>query len=156
MRTLAYLRGEQAKAGTVEFKNIAGLACAKEAEVDIGGLHLRAAVVHGTANARSFIENMQKTGRTYHFVEVMACPGGCIGGGGQPKRFAIGGCLPSLPRQTSLDAKDRCANVRFSHENREVERIYREFYGEPLSEKALEYLHCSRCSAHVGAGDAEN
>lgn len=59
----------------------------REAQVQIGDLTLQVAVVYGTANARSFLRQMKESGKQYHFVEVMACPGGCIGGGGQPKNL---------------------------------------------------------------------
>lgn len=71
----------------------------REAQVQIGDLTLQVAVVYGTANARSFLRQMKESGKQYHFVEVMACPGGCIGGGGQPR---ICGRMPMRSARAAL------------------------------------------------------
>ena len=69
----------------LQLSPVRGYEGVREAQVEIGDLTLQVAVVYGTANARSFLRQMKESGKQYHFVEVMACPGGCIGGGGQPK-----------------------------------------------------------------------
>ncbi len=140
LRELCYCFGGDAELKPPVFREIEGLSGAKETEVKLGDTLLRAAIIHGTANMRRFLE-YSNGGKGYHFVEVMSCPGGCIGGGGQPKRFSVSGCLPSQPRAASLEAKDSASSRRFAHENEEVKRIYEEFYGEALSDKALRYLH---------------
>ena len=121
----------------LDFKNVRGLSGIKEAEVDIDGLSLRVAVSHGLGNACRIMEEI-KNGREYHFVEFMACPGGCIGGGGQPipTREAI--------RQKRIDAIysiDRNKKMRKSHENPYVKKLYKEYLGKPGSHLAHELLH---------------
>ena len=107
--------------------------------MEIGELRLQVAVVYGTANARQFLQRMRETGKEYHFVEVMACPGGCVGGGGQPisaedeELYGVRG-----ERLYTLDAENP---MRFAHENPEVQALYHEYLGEPLGETAHHLLH---------------
>ena len=75
---------------------------------------------------------------TYDFVEVMACPGGCVGGGGQPIKDGVEMASERAPKLYELDKR---RNVRFSHENPEIKKLYEDFLGEPLSEKSHELLH---------------
>lgn len=109
-----------------------------EAAYDFAGIPVRTAVVSGLANTRKLIRALRRGEVHYDFVEVMACPGGCVGGGGQP--IHDGEELAAL-RGRRLHNLDRMANIRFSHENPEIQRLYRDFLGEPLSEKAERYLH---------------
>ncbi|MBM6901203.1 iron hydrogenase, partial [Gemmiger formicilis] len=81
----AYLTGQDAPQTLLQLQPVRGYEGVREARVEIGELTLQVAVVYGTANARAFLQRMKENGKQYHFVEVMACPGGCIGGGGQPK-----------------------------------------------------------------------
>ena len=111
----------------------------REAEYELDGIPVRCAVVSGLGNARQLIQNL-KTGRVhYDFVEVMACSGGCVGGGGQPipledeERYAA--------RGDRLYALDKASPVRFSHENPQVQALYTEYLGAPGSELAEELLH---------------
>ena len=80
-----YLTGQKAPEALLQLQGVRGYDGVREAQVQIGELTVQVAVVYGTANARAFLQRMKAEGKQYHFVEVMACPGGCIGGGGQPK-----------------------------------------------------------------------
>ena len=99
------------------------------------------AVVYGTANARKMIELVKKGEKEYHFIEVMTCPGGCIGGGGQPKDFAVDANESRKARIESLYKRDASLALRSSHENPEIKQLYQDFYGKPLSELAEKMLH---------------
>ena len=100
-------------------------------------------IVYGTANARRFLERMKAEGREYHFVEVMACPGGCIGGGGQPKDLMKDADETRKCRIAALYRRDEAMTLRTSHENPEIKEVYAAFYGQPLSEMAEKMLHTS-------------
>ncbi len=111
----------------------------KEAVFDLAGTPIRCAVVHGLANADQLIAALDAGTVDYDFIEVMACPSGCAGGGGQP----IDGSDRELgfARGAVLHTLDTDAPVRFSHENPVIETIYAEYFGEPGSERAEELLH---------------
>jgi len=111
---------------------------ARCAEIEIGALKLKVAVVHEIHNAKYLLESLKKGESEYHFVEVMACPNGCIGGGGQP--------VPTSPavrkaRVQGVLSRDKGMPIRKSHENPVVKKIYKEFLGKPGGEKAEELLH---------------
>ena len=111
----------------------------REAKFDIPGAGtVRVAVVSGLANTRRLMEAIDSGDADYDFVEVMACPGGCAGGGGQP--IHEGQELASA-RGSILWGLDRKADLRFSHENPEVQSLYREYLGKPLGEKSHHLLH---------------
>ena len=111
----------------------------REITYEIAGVPVRCAVVSGLGNARQLIEQLKAGKVHYDFVEVMACPGGCVGGGGQPisaedeERYGV--------RGERLYHLDKANPMRFSHENPDVQTLYEEFLGQPLSEKAEELLH---------------
>lgn len=111
----------------------------KEAVFDLAGTPIRCAVVHGLANTDQLIAALDAGTVDYDFIEVMACPSGCAGGGGQP----IDGSDRELgfARGAVLHTLDTDAPVRFSHENPVIETIYAEYFGEPGSERAEELLH---------------
>lgn len=111
----------------------------KEAEVEIAGMKIKVAVVYGLANARILLDKI-KNGEKYHFVEIMTCPGGCIGGGGQPKHFDKDE-EAQKERINSLYCKDASMKVRVSHENPEIISLYKNFLDKPHSKKAIELLH---------------
>lgn len=108
------------------------------AEINIGEHTIKAAVVSSLGNAKLLLDKIQSGQAQYHFVEVMACPGGCVGGGGQPihdgEEFAIN-------RGKNLYFLDKNAKIRFSHENQDVQKLYKDFLGEPLSFKSHQLLH---------------
>ena len=110
----------------------------REAELEMGGMKVRAAIVSGLGNARKLIENIRAGKEEYDFVEVMACPGGCVGGGGQPIHD---GQELAAERAKSLYCLDRENTLRFSHENPAVIAAYERFFEKPLSHKAHALLH---------------
>lgn len=109
-----------------------------EAEFAIDDVKVRTAVVSGLGNTRALLDKIERGEVHYDFVEVMACPGGCVGGGGQPihdgEELAFG-------RGQSLYDLDKNAQIRFSHENQDVLAMYEEYFGEPMSHKAHMLLH---------------
>ena len=115
----------------------------KEAEYTVGGKTLKVAVASGLDNARKIIADIKSGKKDYAFVEIMACPGGCINGGGQPYvhdeiRNSID--LKAVRAQALYDY-DKDKTLRLSHENPAVEILYKEYFGEPNSHKAHELLH---------------
>lgn len=134
--------GEEAPEFLYDLQSVRGLEGVKEAFVYINDdVILKLAVVFGTANAGRLLEKIKKGEKQYHFVEVMTCPGGCIGGGGQPKDTEWKGDALRKARIDSLYKRDRSMQVRCSHQNEEIIRLYREFYKEPMSELAEKMLH---------------
>ncbi|NLC44158.1 MAG: 2Fe-2S iron-sulfur cluster binding domain-containing protein [Clostridiales bacterium] len=127
----------------LEIHAVRGLEGVKEVEVPLGDITVKAAVAHGTGNAKILMDMVRSGEKEYHFIEVMGCPGGCVTGGGQP----------IVPAQVQMDIdvrtkrasaiydEDRSLPVRKSHENESVMKIYREYLGEPNSHKAHELLH---------------
>ena len=136
-----YITGEKAPAQLYDLQPVRGYEGIREASVTIGDLDVNVAVVYGTANARRMIERMKQGEKQYHFIEVMTCPGGCIGGGGQPKDLMKDADEVRKARIDSLYKKDAEMTLRKSHENPSIKRIYEEFYGKPLSEMAEKMLH---------------
>ena len=110
----------------------------KEAEFKINDITIKTAVVNGLGHTRELIRALEKGEVHYDFVEVMACPGGCVGGGGQPIKD---GCELATTRSKNLRTLDTNAKVRFSHENESVLKLYNEFLEKPLSHKAHRLLH---------------
>ena len=122
----------------LEFEDVRGFEGLKEAEVDLGSRKVKVAIVHTLKNARVIMEQVQRGESPYDFIEIMACPGGCIGGGGQP----LG--TTNAVRKKRIEALyklDKSLPIRKSHENPEIITLYREFLGEPLTGKAHELLH---------------
>lgn len=122
----------------LEFTAVRGFEGIKEATVTINSRDIRLAVVHTLKNARKIMEQVKKGISPYDFIEVMACPGGCIGGGGQPI-----GTTNAIrqKRMAALYEIDKNMPLRKSHENPEIITLYKDFLGEPLSEKAHDLLH---------------
>jgi NADH-quinone oxidoreductase subunit G len=120
------------------FNALRGAEAVKEAVADINGSKVRVAVVSGLGEARELIEKIKTGEAAYDFVEVMACPGGCSGGGGQPIKS---GTAPAGERAPVLYALDKNAGFRFSHENPAIKCLYDELLGKPLSSKAHALLH---------------
>jgi NADH-quinone oxidoreductase subunit G len=111
----------------------------KEAEIQIAGNNIRCAIASGLGNARKLIKALKKGKVHYDFVEVMACPGGCSGGGGQP--IDTSDEEKAFPRGQTLYRLDREQPLRFSHENPDIQKLYQDYLGEPCSERAEELLH---------------
>ena len=120
------------------FKSVRGMDGWKEAEFDIAGASLKVAVVNGLGNADKLLAALDRGDVRYDFVEVMACPGGCVGGGGQPIHDRV---EMAPKRAPTLYDIDRGMALRFSHENPSVLECYKQFLGAPLSEKAHHLLH---------------
>lgn len=122
----------------LEFEEIRGMSGVKETEVDLAGTKVRVAVAHGLDNARHLMDEVQQGTSPYQFIEVMACPGGCIGGGGQP-------LTPSnklrAKRIDALYSEDKSMTLRKSHLNPEVQKLYETFLFEPLGSKGHHLLH---------------
>ncbi len=139
LRTVyAVVEGKNPDADT--FQVVRGLDGIKEATVTIGGQNIRAAVVSGLGNTRKLIEKMKRGEAEYDFVEVMACPGGCAGGGGQP---IMEGEEMAGARGSKLYALDASNPLRFSHENPSVQALYRDYLVKPCSHHSHALLHTS-------------
>lgn len=136
-----YITGEKAPELLYELKPVRGMEEIKEASLNIGGIDVNVAVVYGTKNASKMVELVKAGGKQYHFIEVMTCPGGCIGGGGQPKGTLMKGDELRKKRIDGLYQKDRQMEMRASYENDEIITLYKEFYGKPLSPLAEQMLH---------------
>ncbi|MBR2214714.1 MAG: [Selenomonadaceae bacterium] len=122
----------------LDFTAVRGFEGIKETTVDLGDRDVRVAIAHTLKNARKLMEEIQRGASPYDFIEIMACPGGCIGGGGQP----IGTTnAVRQKRMAALYELDKSLPLRKSHENPDIITLYKEFLGEPLSEKAHELLH---------------
>jgi len=110
----------------------------KSAEIDIAGKTVKVAVASGLGNTRKLMEAIRSGAAQYDFVEIMACPGGCAGGGGQP--IFLGRELAEV-RGKTLFALDAASSLRYSHENPSVQALYDNYLGKPLSDKAHRLLH---------------
>jgi len=122
----------------LDFEQVRGMQGIKEAEIDLDGTKLKVAAANGLANAKTLLEQVQDGKSPYHFIEIMACPGGCLGGGGQP--------MPTndeirKARAASIYLEDKGKPIRKSHENPAIISLYKEFLGKPLSEKSHHLLH---------------
>ncbi|MDD2502883.1 MAG: NADH-dependent [FeFe] hydrogenase, group A6 [Clostridia bacterium] len=127
----------------LEIHAVRGLEGVKEVEIPLGDITVKAAVAHGTGNAKALMDKVVSGEKEYHFIEIMGCPGGCVTGGGQP----------IVPAQVQMDVdvrakraaaiydEDRSLPVRKSHENESVKKVYDEYLGEPNSHRAHELLH---------------
>lgn len=120
------------------FKSVRGMKGWKEATFEIKGLQVRVAVASGLGNTRRLMEAIKRGEVKYDFVEIMACPGGCVGGGGQPVHD---GCEYAAPRGEILYGLDKFSGLRFSHENTAVQMTYDEYLEKPNSHRAHELLH---------------
>ena len=135
------ITGKEAPAPLLDLQPVRGYEGIREASLDVDGLTVNVAVVYGTANVRKMIERVKAGEKQYHFIEVMTCPGGCIGGGGQPKTMLPVADDARKARIASLYKRDGSMKVRKSHENEQIKKLYEEFYGQPLSELAEKMLH---------------
>lgn len=123
----------------VEFTQLRGLDGIRSASVQVGDVTLNIGIAHGLGNARRLLEDIRAGKSQFHAIEIMACPGGCVGGGGQP--YHHGDMEIIKKRQQAIYQEDRNKTVRKSHENKEVIRLYEEFLGKPYGHKAHELLH---------------
>ena len=142
IRTVAdVLTGEDLE--NFEYHDVRGTDKIKEATVNLGGIDVKVAVVHGTKTAGELMDLIRKGKKEYHFIEVMGCPGGCVNGGGQPQvpqkiRDSVD---LQVERAKALYEEDIILSVRKSHKNSEVQKLYDEFLGKPNSHKSHHLLH---------------
>jgi iron-only hydrogenase group A len=123
---------------SIDFEQVRGMEGIKAATVKVGDLDVKVAIGHGLANAARIMDEIKAGTSPYHFIEIMCCPGGCIGGGGQP--------IPTTweirkKRAMAIYEEDRRLPKRKSHENPFIDKIYKEFLEEPLGEKSHHLLH---------------
>jgi iron only hydrogenase large subunit-like protein len=140
LRTAAdWLTGEDVQ--DIDFVAVRGLEGVKEATVKVGELELKAAITSGLGNARKILEKIRKGEAEYHIIEIMACPGGCLNGGGQP--FVADQADTLEKRKQAIYQIDKNKPIRKSHLNPDIIKLYDEYLGEPGSEKAHHLLHTS-------------
>ena len=130
----------------LEYEQVRAVEGLREATLNVGGMEVNIAVANGLNNAKTLLEKVKSGEKQYHLIEIMACPGGCIAGGGQPYFAADEHTFPMDPaiiekRRKALYQIDAKKGLRKSHENPAIERIYSEFLGEPGSETAHKLLH---------------
>ena len=123
----------------VDFTELRGLESIREATVDFNGTPIKIGIAHGLGNARKLLERVRAGNSGFHAIEIMACPGGCIGGGGQPLHHGDSSIL--FARQKAIYDEDKSKAIRKSHENPYIQKLYKEFLGAPLSEKSHHLLH---------------
>lgn len=143
LRTVAdILTGEDLK--DIEYTDVRGVQGVKEAAVEVNGQTIKVAVAHGLGNARKVLDKIRSGEADWQFIEIMACPGGCVNGGGQPIQPAkVKNWIDiRAERAKAIYSEDRNSKIRKSHKNESVMKgIYEGFLGEPGSEKAHELLH---------------
>ena len=129
----------------VEFHDVRGTDGIKEASYDVGGLHLNVCVASGLTNCDAVLKAVQSGEKHYDFIEFMACPGGCVNGGGQPTQPASVRNFTDLKalRAAALYGEDDAKAIRKSHENPLLKKVYAEYLGEPGGHKAHHILHTS-------------
>ncbi|MCQ2477284.1 MAG: [FeFe] hydrogenase, group A [Clostridia bacterium] len=129
----------------VEFKEVRGTQGIKEATYNVNGMEIKVCAASGTANAKKVMEDVKNGTSPYTFIEIMACPGGCVNGGGQPVQHAVVRNFHDLKalRASALYEEDKNLPKRKSHESEAVKTVYAEFLGEPGSHVAHEVLHTS-------------
>lgn len=140
-----WLTGEDHPVEAMTFSAVRGTEGIKEASYEIGGLTLKVAVCSGLANAKKVLKAIQAGTADYQFVEIMACPGGCVNGGGQPFQPASVRNFVDIraERAKALYSNDERNTLRKSHDNPAIQKLYHEFLGKPGSHKAHEILHTS-------------
>lgn len=143
LRTAHYMvTGENLAKDALEILPVRGMKGVKEAEIDISGTKVRVAIAHGMGNVDALLEKVRdarsRGESLYDMIEVMACPGGCLGGGGQPYNISEN---IRIQRMEGLYQDDRDRELRFAHENPAIKELYRDFLGEPMGPKAHELLH---------------
>lgn len=123
----------------IEFEELRGLEGVRSATIDVDGLKLNIGIAHGLGNARKLLEQIKEGKCQFHAIEVMACPGGCIDGAGQPLHHGNSDVIKA--RWEAIYQADREMPIRKSHENPSIQAIYKEFLGEPCGHKSHELLH---------------
>lgn len=127
------------KLAKVDFEELRGMDYIRKATIDFDGLPINIGIAHGLGNARKLLQDIKDGKSEFHAIEIMACPGGCIGGGGQPLHHGDSGIIKA--RQKAIYQEDAGKTIRKSHENPYIVKLYEEFLGKPLSEKSHHLLH---------------
>lgn len=125
--------------GKVDFQDIRGLEGVREATVDFNGTPIHIGIAHGLGNARKLLDKIRKGETMFHAIEIMACPGGCVGGAGQP--YHHGDFSKVEKRLKAIYEEDKDKPLRKSHENPYVQQLYKEFLGQPCGEISHKLLH---------------
>ncbi|MCE1156115.1 MAG: iron hydrogenase small subunit, partial [Bacteroidales bacterium] len=123
----------------LDFEELRGMDGLREATIDFDGLALKIGIAHGLGNARRLLEDIRSGKSQFHAIEIMSCPGGCIGGGGQPYHHGHVEILKK--RQQAIYSEDSSKTVRKSHENPYIQALYNNFLGSPMSNLAHLLLH---------------
>ena len=123
----------------VNFEQVRGLNGVRRATINLNGFELKVGIAHGLGNARHLLEDIRNGHNEYHVIEIMACPGGCIGGGGQPLHHGNSEIL--YARANALYREDANKPLRKSHENPYIKTLYEDYLGKPLGEKSETLLH---------------
>jgi iron only hydrogenase large subunit-like protein len=124
--------------GELKVEAVRGMKGVREAKLNIDGMEIGVAVAHTLKNAAALLDQIKNGRKDIHFIEIMTCPGGCVGGGGQPIGTNVQRVLARTRALYELDEKEQ---LKTSHSNPWIKRIYEEFLGEPLSKKSHELLH---------------
>ena len=127
------------KLNRIDFTELRGLDGIRTATIDFNGLGVNIGIAHGLGNARKLLDGIREGMYNFHAIEIMACPGGCIGGAGQPLHHGNSKIIKA--RFDAIYREDAAKSVRKSHENPYVAKLYEEFLGKPMSEKAHHLLH---------------
>ena len=151
LRTAVWKLTGESSDSPIDFKEVRGVAGIKEATYQVAGIDVNVAVASGLVHASELLERVKRGEASYHFIEIMGCPGGCVNGGGQPHVPASIRNFNDIRelRAKALYANDAAKNVRKSHENEAVMQVYDEFLGEPGSHKAHEILHTTYVKRHI-------
>ncbi|HNQ38391.1 MAG TPA: [FeFe] hydrogenase, group A, partial [Prolixibacteraceae bacterium] len=123
----------------IDFTELRGMEGLRSAVIDFNGLPIHIGIAHGLGNARKLLEEIRSGKSHFHAIEIMSCPGGCIGGGGQP--YHHGNAEVLKKRQMAIYREDANKAIRKSHENPYIQKLYEEYLGHPMSEKAHHLLH---------------
>ncbi len=142
LRTVADLL-EGKELPRIEYQDVRGVDGVKEATVQLGGMDIHVAVAHSIGHAKKLLEMVKKGDKQYHFIEIMACPGGCVCGGGQPILPARDkmDMDPRVLRASAIYSEDEAKQLRKSHKNPSIIKVYEDFLGEPGGHRAHELLH---------------
>jgi NADP-reducing hydrogenase subunit HndD len=123
----------------VDFEELRGMEGIRSAAIDFDGQEIRIGIAHGLGNARKLLNEIKEGISHYHAIEIMACPGGCIGGGGQPLHHGDVNILKA--RASAIYKEDQGKQIRKSHENPFIKKLYEEYLNEPMSKRSHELLH---------------
>ena len=142
----AYEWATNSELGNVNFEQLRGLEGIRSATVKVGDLDLKIGIAHGLGNARELLDKINSGKESFHAIEIMACPGGCIGGGGQP--FHHGNMATLKKRAAAIYREDEAKVIRKSHENPFIKELYANYLEKPMSHKAHHLLHTKYFQKH--------